>query len=221
MTTKTLTLSLAIAAAFATTLGAAAPILAQAPAAASAAKQQTPSQLVLNNSQRVLTALEKRRPEFRKDRGALQSFIKSEFDAMFDREYAARLVLGRHGRGASAEDVKLFSDALADNLMDRYGSSLLDFNTQLRVRVKSETALERGLGVRVSSEFLRQGGEPIPVDYLMRRSGQGWKVFDVMVEGVSYVQTFRKQFDAELQRKSIRQVATDLRGGRLQAGAAQ
>ena len=222
MTTKTLTLSLAIAAAFATTLGAAAPILAQAQApAASAAKQQTPSQLVLNNSQRVLTALEKRRPEFRKDRGALQAFIKSEFDAMFDREYAARLVLGRHGRGASAEDVKLFSDALADNLMDRYGSSLLDFNTQLRVRVKSETALERGLGVRVSSEFLRQGGEPIPVDYLMRRSGQGWKVFDVMVEGVSYVQTFRKQFDAELQRKSIRQVATELRGGRLQAGTAQ
>jgi len=221
MMPKTLTLPLVIAAAFATTVGVAAPVLAQAPAAATAAKQQTPSQLVLNNSQRVLTALEKRRPEFRKDRAALQAFVKSEFDAMFDRDYAARLVLGRHGRGASAEDVSLFADALADNLMDRYGGSLLDFNTQLRVRVKSETALERGLGVRVSSEFLRQGGEPIPVDYLMRRSGQGWKVFDVMVEGVSYVQTFRKQFDTELQRKSIRQVATELRGGRLQAGAAK
>ena len=219
MMTKTLTLSLAITAAFATTVGVAAPVLAQAPAATT--KQQTPSQLVLNNSQRVLTALEKRRPEFRKDRAALQAFVKSEFDAMFDRDYAARLVLGRHGRGASAEDIQLFADALADNLMDRYGGSLLDFNTQLRVRVKSETALERGLGVRVSSEFLRQGGEPIPVDYLMRRSGQGWKVFDVMVEGVSYVQTFRKQFDAELQRKSIRQVATELRGGRLQAGTGQ
>lgn len=217
MMLKTLSLPLMLAAAF----GVAAPVLAQAPAAASAAKQQTPSQLVLNNSQRVLTALEKRRPEFRQNRAALQTFIKSEFDTMFDREYAARLVLGRHGRGASAEDVKLFSDALADNLMDRYGSSLLDFNTQLRVRVKSESALERGLGVRVSSEFLRQGGEPIPVDYLMRRSGQGWKVFDVMVEGVSYVQTFRKQFDTELQRKSIRQVATELRGGRLQVGAAK
>lgn len=219
MMTKTLTLSLAIAAAFATTVGVAVPVLAQAPTAAT--KQQTPSQLVLNNSQRVLTALEKRRPEFRKDRAALQAFVKSEFDTMFDRDYAARLVLGRHGRGASAEDIQLFADALADNLMDRYGGSLLDFNTQLRVRVKSETALERGLGVRVSSEFLRQGGEPIPVDYLMRRSGQGWKVFDVMVEGVSYVQTFRKQFDAELQRKSIRQVATELRGGRLQAGTGQ
>ncbi len=191
----------------------------QRPATPSAMMQGTPSQLVLNNSQRVLTTLEKRRVEFTKDRVALREFVSTEFNAMFDRDYAARLVLGRHGRGASEEDVKLFADALADNLMQRYGSSLLDFNTQLRVRVKSERALERGLGVRVSSEFLRQGGAPIPVDYLMRKTGTQWKVFDVMVEGVSYVQTFRNQFDTELQRKTIKQVATELRNGQLKADA--
>ena len=63
---------------------------------------------------------------------------------MFDRDYAARLVLGRHGRGASDADVKLFADALADSLMSRYGSSLLDFDTRLKVRVKSETPLRGG-----------------------------------------------------------------------------
>lgn len=136
---------------------------------------------------------------------------------MFDRDYAARQVLGRHGRGAAGGDVKLFADALADNLMRRYGSSLLDFNTQLRVRIKSETALPRGLGVKVSSELLRSGGEPIPVDYLMRRSGGTWKVFDVMVEGVSFVQTFRQQFDNELTHKSIRQVAQELSDNQLKA----
>jgi phospholipid transport system substrate-binding protein len=47
--------------------------------------------------------------------------------------------------------------------MSRYGSSLLDFNTKLKVRVKSETALPNGRGVRVASEFLRQGGDPVPV----------------------------------------------------------
>ena len=191
------------------------------PASASAMMQGTPSQLVLNNSQRVLSTLEKRRAEFQKNRGVLRQFISAEFNAMFDRDYAARQVLGRHARGASDEDVKLFADALADNLMARYGSSLLDFNTQLRVRVKSEQALPRGLGVKVASEFLRQAGEPIPVDYLMRKTGTQWKVFDVMVEGVSYVQTFRNQFDAELQRKTIRQVATELRNGQLKADAAQ
>src|SRR5690606_19138560 len=160
-------------------------------------------------TRRVLETIEARRAEFSRDRGALQQFVSSEFETMFDRDYAARQVLGRHGRGASDADVKAFGDALADNLMRRYGSSLIDFNTRLRVRIKSETALPRGLGVKVSSELLRQGGEPIPVDYLMRRSGSGWRVFDVMVEGVSFVQTFRQQFDGELQRKSIAQVTSE------------
>ena len=195
-------------------------VLAQQTApAASANMQDSPSQLVLENSQRVLSTLEKRRAEFTADRAALRQFITTEFNTMFDRDYAGRQVLGRHGRGASEADVKLFSDALADNLMQRYGSSLLDFNTRLKVRLKSETPLPRGIGVKVSSEYLRQGGEPIPVDYLMRKTGTSWKVFDVMVEGVSYVQTFRQQFDAELQRKSIRQVATELRQGQINPDA--
>jgi phospholipid transport system substrate-binding protein len=188
------------------------------PALASA-QDTSPSKLVLENSQRILSTLEKRRGEFKQDRGALEKFIASEFDATFDRDYAARQVLGRHGRGASAADVKAFADALADNLMRRYGSSLLDFNSRLKVRIKSETVLPRGLGVKVSRELLRDGGEPIPVDYFMRKSGGTWKVFDVMVEGVSFVQTFRRQFDNELANKSIRQVASELASGKVKADA--
>ncbi|MDH7452426.1 ABC transporter substrate-binding protein [Luteimonas composti] len=213
----------ALALGLAATLLAAAPALsfaqAQSAPAAPATMQGSPSELVLQNTRRVLETLESRRAEFTRDRAALQRFVSSEFDTMFDRDYAARQVLGRHGRGASDADVKAFGDALADNLMRRYGSSLIDFNTRLRVRIKSETALPRNLGVKVSSELLRQGGEPIPVDYLMRRAGSGWRVFDVMVEGVSFVQTFRQQFDAELQRKSIAQVTKELRSGQLSAEA--
>lgn len=216
---KHTTLSLVLASA----MLAAAPgfVFAQAAAkpASAAVTRGSPSQMVLANSQRVLSTIEARRAEFAADRVKLREFINSEFNAMFDRDYAARQVLGRHGRGASDADVKLFADALAENLMQRYGSSLVDFNTQLRVRVKSETPLPRAIGVRVSTELLRKGGEPIPVDYLMRQSGGTWKAFDVMVEGVSFVQTFRQQFDTELQNKSIRQVATDLRAGRVQADA--
>jgi ABC-type transporter MlaC component len=119
-------------------------VLALMPAFASA-QDATPSKLVLENSQRILSTLEKRRDEFQKDRGALEAFI--------------------------------------------------------------------------ASELQRSGGEPIPVDYLMRKSGGTWKVFDVMVEGVSFVQTFRQQFDNELTHKSIKQVAADLRNGQLQADA--
>jgi phospholipid transport system substrate-binding protein len=214
-----------LAAAIAVTLAAAVPGAASAQSAAKAAKpvavatQGSPTQVVLDNTKRVLSSLESRRAEFTQNRTALQQFINTEFNAVFDRDYAARQVLGRHGRGASDTDVKLFSNALADNLMLRYGSSLLDFNTKLRVKMKSETPLPRGLGVKVAIEFQRTGGESIPVDYLMRQSGGTWKVFDVIVEGISYVQTFRQQFDGPLQTKSIAQVAADLRAGNLKPNA--
>ncbi len=209
-------LSLVIASA----LLAGAPLLATAQAAKPAAAvpaQGSASKMVLDSSTRILTTLEQRRPEFRKSPTALKQFITTEFNRMFDRDYAARLVLGVHGRGASDADVKLFADALADNLTARYGTSLLDFNTKLRVRIKSESPLPGNRGVKVSSEMLRDGGDPIPVDYLLRNVGGQWKAFDVMIEGISYVQTFKNQFDAPLRQKSIAQVAADLRAGKMQA----
>ena len=212
----------AISLVIASALLAATPALAQQAAPNQAAQTRqagSPSKLVLDNSTRILSTLESRRAEFTRDRGALSKFVSSEFNQMFDRNYAGRLVLGVHGRGASDADVKLFADALADNLMQRYGSSLLDFNTRLQVRVKSETPLRGGAIMRVSTEMLRQGGEPIPVDYLMRKTGNDWKVFDVMVEGVSFVQTFRNQFDSPLRQKSIPQVAAELKAGKLNASA--
>lgn len=194
-------------------------VLAQAATAAASSNAASPSQLVLANSTRVLSTLEARRDEFTRNPAALEKFVAGEFNQMFDREYAGRLVLGRHGRGASDADVALFANALSDNLMQRYGASLLDFNTELKVRVKSETPLRGGSIVKVSTEMLRKGGEPIPVDYLMRKVGNEWKAFDVMVEGVSFVQTFRNQFDTPLAQKSIAQVANELKAGRIQAQA--
>lgn len=186
---------------------------AAAPAAASASK------VVLDNSTRLLTTLEARRSEFRSDRAALDAFIKSEFEQLFDRNLSARLVLGVHARGASESDVKLFADALADNLLQRYGTSLLEFEGRPQVRVKSESALPGGRGVKVATEVLRANGAPVPVDYLMRNTTGQWKVFDVMIEGISYVQTFKNQFDPVLRQKPIAQVAADLRSGKLQADA--
>lgn len=190
-----------------------------APAAATANPAGSASKVVLDNTQRVLRTIESRRAEFTRDRNALRQFINAEFETLFDRDYSARQVLGRHARGAAEADIKLFGDALAENLLQQYGSSLLAFNTQLRVRILSERPLPRNVGVRVSSELERNDGTKIPVDYLMRRVGNQWRVFDVMVEGVSMVATFQTQFDAELQRKSIRQVATELRSGRVRANA--
>ena len=187
---------------------------------AATATQGAASRMVLDSAGRVLATLDSRRAEFKANPAALNQFIKSEFTRSFDSDYAARLVLGVHGRSAAPADVADFSAAMADNLTARYGASLLDFNTKLQVKVKSETPLPGNRGVRVSTQMLRQGGSPIPVDYLLRNVNGQWKLFDVMVEGISYVQAFKNQFAAPLTQKSIRQVAADLRAGRMQAAPA-
>ena len=210
-----------LATALASLLLAAAPslALAQARPAATAAQPSAAARTVLDASTRILATLETRRSEFRASPAALRGYIDGELSRSFDRDYAARLVLGVHGRGASDADVKLFADAMADNLMARYGSTLLDIQGKPSFRYRSEAALPGNRGVKVGTELVRAGSEPTPVEYLMRNVDGQWKVFDVMIEGISYVQTFKNQFDAPLRQKSIKDVAAELRGGSLQAGA--
>ncbi|MGV8961636.1 MAG: MlaC/ttg2D family ABC transporter substrate-binding protein [Stenotrophomonas sp.] len=209
-----------IPALLASALLAALPVMAQAqarPAATAPAAQSDAAKTVLDSSARILATLEQRRAEFRRNPTVLRQFIESELSKGFDRDYAARLVLGVHGRGASDADVRLFADAMADNLMQRYGTTLLDIQGKPSFRLRSETALPGGRGTKVSTELMRAGNEPTPIDYLMRNVNGQWKIFDVMIEGISYVQTFKNQFDAPLRQKSIAEVASDLRTGNMQA----
>jgi phospholipid transport system substrate-binding protein len=192
-------------------------VMAQArPAVPAAAAQGAASKTVMDASSQILTTLEQRRAEFRQNPTALRQFIDGELSKGFDRDYAARLVLGVHGRGASDADVKLFADAMADNLMQRYGSTLLDIQGKPSFRLRGEAPLPGNRGVKVSTELVRSGSETTPVDYLMRNVNGQWKIFDVMIEGISYVQTFKNQFDAPLRQKTIAQVAADLRNGSMQ-----
>ena len=191
-------------------------VFAQAAAPAAAAKQNSASQVVLASSTRILTTLDQRRAEFKSNPAALRQFVTTEFNTLFDGDYAARLVLGVHGRGASDADVKLFGQALTERLLSAYGARLADFNARLKLRVKSETPLPGGRGVKVDTEFVQADQTVTPITFYARNVGGQWKVFDVLPEGVSFVQTFKTQFDTPLRQKSIAQVAADLKSGKLQ-----
>jgi len=176
------------------------------------AQQPSPAaNTVLEASTRIINTLQTRREEFQSDTAALRTFVDEELNKIFDREYAARLVLGAHGRGADAADISLFADAMTDSLLARYGSLLLEIQGSPQFRYRNESELPGKRGVKVSTELVRSGSESTPVDYLLRQVDGQWKIFDVSIEGVSYVQTFRSQFDTSLRQKSIRQVAEELR----------
>lgn len=175
------------------------------------AAAQSARNMIEDRSKVMLTALVERREEFRAHPETMNAFIRGELAATFDNEYSARLVLGRHGRELPSAKVIAFADALSENLMRRYGKAMLEFDPDLEVRVLQETSLRGGKIVRVSSEIQRSTGSPVPVDYMLRPVDGGWKVFDVIVEGVSYVQTYRAQFEEVLRTQTLDQVIEGLK----------
>ena len=55
----------------------------------------------------------------------------------------------------------------------------------------------------ISSALCGCGGTPVPVDYKLRKTAAGWKAWDVIIEGISYVQNFRADFDTEIGQKGL------------------
>lgn len=179
-------------------------------ASIAAAAAERPRDLMQAQSERVLAALVERRAEFKANPQVLERYIRGELESTFDQEYSARLVLGRHGRGVPDATIAKFANALTENLLRRYGKAMLEFDPNVSVKVLSETPMRDGKLMRVSTEIQRAAGSPVPVDYMLRDVGGRWKVFDVLVEGVSYVQTYRTQFEEQLRSKTLDQVIQGL-----------
>lgn len=182
------------------------------------AQAKTPGELVATHSKAVVATLVEKRAEFRADNAKLHAYVRGELTQVFDRDYSARLVLARHARSASEAQIAAFADALTDNLLQRYGSALLDVDGNLEVKILAETPLREGAMMRVNSQIVRPSGAPVPIDYLFRKTDAGWRAFDVIVEGVSYVQTYRSQFDSLLRTESLDSVTRRLAEGTLRAG---
>lgn len=185
-------------------------------ASTSLAAAAEPADIVLERTRVVLDTIVEKRATFSQNPAALREFVQSQLLDVMDRPYSAQLVLARHARGASAEQIEAFADALTDSLLRRYADALLEIDPGTEVRIAASTPMRDGQIVRVASRIVRRAGEPVQVDYMFRRKGDDWLVFDVIVEGISYVQTYRNQFDEQLRRRSLDEVITALRSGELQ-----
>ena len=185
-------------------------------ASTSLAAAAEPADIVLERTRVVLDTIVEKRATFSQNPAALREFVQGQLLDVMDRPYSAQLVLARHARGASAEQIEAFAEALTDSLLRRYADALLEIDPGTDVRIAASTPMRDGQIVRVASRIVRRAGEPVQVDYMFRRKGDDWLVFDVIVEGISYVQTYRNQFDEQLRRRSLDEVIAALRSGELQ-----
>lgn len=161
-----------------------------------------PNALIETAANAMVTELESRRTELRKDPAKLGELVDRILLPHFDVNHAARLVLGKHWRTATPEQRQQFIDAFYGSLMSNYGDALLEF-TGDRIKVLPTPVPADAVSASVRTEVRRSNGTRVPVNYSLRKTEAGWKVWDVVIEGISYVKSFREDFGAEIDQKGL------------------
>ena len=179
-------------------------IAADAPAASATATVPGPGpqELMKKVSQDLLRDLDANRAEYTQDPRKLRALVDRHLLPHFDVQYAARLVLGQHWRTASEAQRKRFIDAFYQSLMRNYGDAIVEFTAD-RLSILPFKGDPAATTATVRTQVKRSNGTPVPVNYSLRATPQGWKAWDVTIEGISYVKNYRTDFGSEIAQKGI------------------
>ncbi len=193
--------------------GTAAPGFAGEPATAGvAASTLGPRELIDSVAQQLLKELQGRREELRNNPEALRKLIDQTLLPHFDTQTAAQRVLATHWRTATPEQRKRFVDAFYKFMLGTYGNALVEF-TPDRLTILPFRGDPKADTATVQTEVHTGSGKPVPVNYSMRRTPAGWKAWDVTIEGISYIVSFRNDIGTEISQKGLDAVIARLESG--------
>ena len=153
---------------------------------------------------------------YKADHEALKTMVREDLMPLVDIKYAARLILGRAGRGIDQEKVDRFANLMSNMLVERYSTGLLDFSSEIKLNVLPQRGPLNEKVTKVRTRVTLPNGTEAPVDYAFRKTPDGWKAFDVIVEGISYITTFRNQIMPDVQANGIDNVIDRLSRGELE-----
>lgn len=171
-----------------------------------------PGKLVQSSAEGMLKDLDANREAYRKDPTKVNALVDKWLLPHFDTAYSARLVLGKHWRDANEDQRKRFVNAFYQSLLRNYSSALADFTSD---RMKFLPAQVDGDSATVRTEIKRSNGTRIPVNYSLRKVNGEWKAWDVVIEGISYVKSFREDFGSEIDQKGLDAVIQRIEKGGL------
>lgn len=186
------------------------------PATPALAQGTAPDELLEDKAAFILDQLRARRAEFEADPSGLHALIRDDLMPLMDVSYSSRLVLGRAGRGVSDAQLDAFSKALTSQLVERYATGLLEFRSDEQLEVLPLRGETNPKATRVRTRVALANGGFAPVDYVFRQTDEGWKVFDIVIEGISYVTTYRNQISPQVEADGIEAVTQRLATGELQ-----
>ncbi|MGI9204071.1 MAG: MlaC/ttg2D family ABC transporter substrate-binding protein [Woeseiaceae bacterium] len=167
-----------------------------------AAFAQSPNDVIQSAADELAAGLDGRKEELSGNKTALYALIDEILLPRFDRRYAAQLVLGSHWRTANAEQRDSFINAFYGTLLRKYADGVLEYN-QDRVEILPFRGDDSKARITVKSIVQLDDGTKVPVNYGLVRRDTGWLMFDVTIEGISYVRNFRTELNAEIRAKDL------------------
>ena len=184
-------------------------VLAVLVAAPTVADDQTPQQVVESAVTSLAEKMDGRQEELAADRQSLYAIIDELLLPRFDRKFAAQMVLAKHWRTADATQRDRFISAFYQALLRRYADGVLEFDQDKITVLPFRGDLSKPR-TKIRSSVQLDDGSKVAVDYELVKRESGWLLFNVVIEGVSYIRNYRTELDSEIRRSSLEAVINRL-----------
>jgi ABC-type transport system involved in resistance to organic solvents, auxiliary component len=166
------------------------------------AQELGPEELVKKVTSEVMEAIKSDKQLAAGDRQKAMKLAEEKILPHVDFEEATRLAVGRGWAKASPEQKKQLVTEFRNMLVRTYSNAIGGYEGQT-MKVQPVRMKPGDTEVTVHNQFIRPGGKPVLLDYSMRKTDAGWKIYDIVVEGVSLVLTYRSEFDAVVKQDGI------------------
>lgn len=166
------------------------------------AQELTPDGLVKNVTREVLEIVRKDKEIQSGNSSKMMELIEAKVLPHFNFTHMTELAVARDWRQADAAQRKTLIDEFRLLLVRTYSKSLTEYKDQ-EIEVKPLNSKAGETDVQVRTEIKQPGGRRIKMEYWLEKVEGGWKVYDIVVEGISLVTNYRGSFSSEVRNGGI------------------
>lgn len=161
-----------------------------------------PDALIEKTVQEVIAIIKQDKDIQAGDQKKILALVDSKVLPHFDFERMTQLAVGRPWRTATPEQKQAMVIEFRNILVRTYAKVFSVYRDQV-VEIKPVTLAADATEATVKTIISKPGTQPIPVNYEMKKADNGWKVYDIFIEGVSMVMSYRGTFTTQIEQNGI------------------
>jgi phospholipid transport system substrate-binding protein len=161
-----------------------------------------PDVLIKDTAQDVITIVKQDKDIQSGNQKKILALVDAKILPNFDFTRMTQLAAGKYWRKATPEQKKALVAEFRNMLVRTYTKAFTMYKDQT-IEVKPLKLAATDTETTVKTQIIKVGGQPTAVDYQMKKAADGWKVFDVVIEGVSMVTSYRGTFSSQIEQSGI------------------